>query len=450
MRRLFFFLARLAVVVALAVWLADRPGAARIAWHGYIIETSAAVLGLGALAGGVVFYLAFRFWHLVRHGPELWSMGRKIRKLKQGQGDLERGLVAIAGGDAAEAGRLAVAARRKLGVTVATQWLQAQAAQLAGDRGAAQEIFQALAEKGESAALGYRGLIMEAKRRGDFAEASRLVDQLGAAKPSLPWLGLARFEMAARRQDWRGAKEALDEAARSGLLATARRKGLQAALLTASSQTEARSGRRDRALQEAEAAARLAPGWLPALINLAECQAAAGHRRAALRTVEKNWARAAHRQLAAVVRDAYDRPLEVYRQLVAVAGPAGADSPVSKLVLGEAALAASLWGEARRHLMALVSQGQATRETYRLLAKLERRERGDEAAALLWLSKAADAAPDPAWLCRSCGGAHEAWQAVCAHCQSFGCLEWRTPGVSRVKELGAALEDEGSGNLALT
>lgn len=54
MRRLFFFLARLAVAVALAVWLADRPGAARIAWHGYIIETSAAVLGLAALAVGVV------------------------------------------------------------------------------------------------------------------------------------------------------------------------------------------------------------------------------------------------------------------------------------------------------------------------------------------------------------------------------------------------------------
>lgn len=450
MRRLFFFLLRLAVLVALAVWLADRPGTARIVWRGTVVETSAAALGLAALVVGFVFYLAFRFWHFLRHGPELWSLGRKIRRLRSGQGDMERGLVAIAGGDAAEAGRLAVAARRKLGITVATQWLQAQAAQLAGDRGSAQEIFQALAEKSESAALGYRGLIIEARRRGDWGEASRLVEKLGETKPALPWLGLARFETAARRQDWQGAREALSEAARSGLITPARRKAALAALLVASSQAEARSGRRDRALQEAEAAMREASGWLPAVINLALRQAEAGHRRTAARTVEKYWERAAHRQLAAIVCDQHDRPLDAYRQLVAVAGPSGAVSAVSRMVLGEAALSASLWGEARRHLMSLAGQGQATRETYRLLARLERRERGDESAALQWLARAADAAPDPSWLCRSCGGAHETWQALCAHCQSFGCLEWRTPGVSRVKELGAALEEENSGALALT
>ncbi|MER2520854.1 MAG: heme biosynthesis HemY N-terminal domain-containing protein [Bdellovibrionales bacterium] len=450
MRRLFFFLLRLAVLVALAVWLADRPGTARIVWHGYIVETSAAALGLVALAVGVALYLAFRLWHLMRHGPELWAMGRRIRKLKKGQHDLERGLVAIASGDAAEAGRLAVSARRKLGVTTATQWLQAQAAQMAGDRRAAQDIFQALSEKGESAALGYRGLIMEARRRGDYSEASRLVDQLGAAKPALPWLGLARFETAARQQDWSGAKTALAEASRSGLLAPARRKTLHAALLVASSQEEARSGRRDRALQDAEAAQREAPGWLPAVINLAQRQAEAGHRRAALRTVEKNWARAQHPQLATVAHAQHDRALEAYRQIVSIVGSSGAASPVSRMVLGEAALCASLWGEARRHFMALVGQAQATRETYRLLARLERREHGDEAAALQWLAKAADAMPDAVWICRACGGTHEKWQAVCTHCHNFGGVEWRTPGVSRVKELGAALEEEGVGTLALT
>lgn len=450
MRRFFFFLLRLCVLVALAVWLADRPGTARLVWHGYVIETSAAALGLAALVVGFVFYLAFRLWHLARHGPELWSMGRKIRKLRLGQGDLERGLVALAGGDAAEAGKLAVAARRRLGQTTATQWLQAQAAHLAGDYGAAQEIFRVLADKGESAALGYRGLIAEARRRGDWDEASRLVEALGKSKPSLPWLGLARFEAAARRQDWQGAQEALLESAHSGAMSSARRKMALAALLVASAQAEARSGRRDKALQDAESALREASGWLPAIINLAQRQAEAGHRRAALRTVEKHWERAPHRQLAAVVCDQLDRPLDVYRQLVAIAGSSGPLSSISRMVLGEAALNANLWGEARRHFMALVSHGEATRETYRLLAKLERRERGDEAAALSWLSKAADAAPDPAWLCRACGGTHETWQALCAHCERFGVLEWRTPGVSRVKELGAALEEDGAGTLALT
>ena len=59
-------------------------------------------------------------------------MRRKLGKMRDGQRLLTEGLVAVAGGSAAEAGRLAVQARKLLGVTPAVRLLQAQAAQLAG------------------------------------------------------------------------------------------------------------------------------------------------------------------------------------------------------------------------------------------------------------------------------------------------------------------------------
>jgi uncharacterized membrane-anchored protein len=58
-KRLFFFLLKLAILVALALWLADRPGTAHLIWHGYVIETSAAFIGLCVLAAGFVFYFFF-------------------------------------------------------------------------------------------------------------------------------------------------------------------------------------------------------------------------------------------------------------------------------------------------------------------------------------------------------------------------------------------------------
>ncbi len=176
-KKLFGFVIRVALFVALAVWLADRPGTARIVWHDYVIETSAAVLGLGMLAVGFVFYLLFRFWHLLRHGPELWRMSRKLKKMQKGKDCLTQGLAAVAGGDAAEAGRFAVGARKLLGPSVATRLLQAQAAQLAGDHRTARELFRALSEDSSSALLGYRGLIMEARRANDWGEVDRLTNQ---------------------------------------------------------------------------------------------------------------------------------------------------------------------------------------------------------------------------------------------------------------------------------
>ena len=275
-KRFLGFILRLAILVAIAVWLADRPGTARVVWHGYVIETSAAFLGLTVLAAAFVFYMLFRLWQLLRHGPEHWRLRRRLKKWRQGHEQITEGLVAIAGGDAAEAGRHAVQARRLLGESTATRLLQAQAAQLAGDTRAAQEIFRALAADPDSAVLGYRGLIMEARRAGNIAEMERLVEKLHRLKPETPWLNLIRFELLARRQAWGEANTALAQAASARLLEPARTKRHRAALLTAASQSETRQGYKDKALPLAEQAARQAPGWLPAILNLAQAQMNSG------------------------------------------------------------------------------------------------------------------------------------------------------------------------------
>lgn len=428
--KLIGFLLRLIILVAVAVWLADQPGNARLVWHGYVIETSAAFLALAVLAVGYVFYLLFRFWHLLRHGPEQWRIHRKLKKLRQGQDQLEKGFTAIAGGNAAEAGRLSLGARKSLGETTATRLLQAQAAQLAGDHRAAREIFRALAANNDSAILGYRGLIMEARREKDWGEVASLVEKMQRIRRDIPWLDLVRFDLLSRRQEWQEADLVMARVIAARLIDPARAKQYRAAVLVAKSQAEARQKQANLALQTAEEAARQSPVWLPAILNLAERQLMAGHMRAARRTVEKNWETLPHPRLAAIYRAGHDDALEAYRQIERLCRD-NADAPLSRHVLAEAALGADIWGEARRQLIALVSRNEATQSVYKLLARLERRETGNEQAALQWLTKAAEAAPDPVWLCRACGGSHEEWLAVCTHCGEFDGLEWQSPGRSR-------------------
>jgi len=83
--------------------------------------------------------------------------------------------------------------------------------------------------------------------------------------------------------------------------------------------------------------------------------------------------------------------------------------------------------------MALVAENKATPYAYKLLAKLERRESGDERASTQWLNKSIDAPADPAWLCSVCGAAHPRWQAVCRSCASFDTLEWGSPGAGHTR-----------------
>ena len=446
MKKLFGFVLRVTLFVALAVWLVDRPGTARIVWHDYVIETSAALLGLCALGVSFVFYLLFRLYHLLRHGPELWRMSRKLKKLHEGQECLTHGLIAVAAGDAAEAGRYAIGARKLLGPVTATKLLQAQAAQLAGDRGTAREIFRDLSEGADSATLGYRGLIMEARRAGDWDEVDRLTDKLGRLKPNTPWLNLIRFESAVRRQDWNTANAALGHVTEARLLEADRAQRYRAAMLLSTAQSEAQQSLNDEALQAAEQAERLAPNWLPAVLALVQCQFVAGHARTARRTIEKHWARMPDAKLAALYRSGNEDALEAYKQMERLCRD-NEDAPVSRLVLAEAAFEAQIWGEARRHLTALIGGIGATQSAYKLMAKLERRESGDEQAALQWLTKAAEATPDPVWLCRACGGAHDEWQAACRYCHSFATLDWLSPGVSRLNEPGFKIQESGFGEI---
>ena len=431
MKRLFFFVFKLAVIVALIVWLANRPGTAHIVWHDYVIETSAAFLGFCILGAGLVFYLLFRLWHLIKNGPEMWRLRRKLHKMREGHRHFAEGLIAVAAGDASEAGRKAVGARKLLGHTPATKLLQAQAAQLAGDRSTAREIFLSLAAESDSAVLGYRGLIMEALRAGDPSEAEKLIEKLRRLRPETPWLNLIHFEIAARNRKWDNAQSALNLIISARLLEPAKAQRHQAAMRIAAVEEAARQGSHDKALQEAERASQLAPDWLPASLALAQEQIETGHKRAARRTVERAWEKTPHPQLAAIYRAATEGdPTEAYRQIEHLCRDSE-EQAASRLALAEAALEADIWGEARRHLMALIGRNEATRNIYRLLARLERREGSKEQTALQWLAYAADAVPDPVWLCSSCGGAQNRWHALCPSCGAFNKIEWRAPGVSR-------------------
>jgi HemY protein len=299
---------------------------------------------------------------------------------------------------------------------------------MVGDIASAKQVFQQLALDRSSDVLGYRGLIMLARRQKDGAEAERLIDKLYQQKPQTPWLCLMRFDVLVQQHRWNDAHVMLAQVATAQLQDAQHIRGQRAALLVASSQQAAEKGWANEALQLAERAMKQKPNWLPAIINLAQRQMDAGHKRATRRTIEKYWDKFPHPHLM-MAYTTNQNPLDAYKFIEKLSRH-HADNPLSHLVMAEAAFAADLWGEARRCLIKLTSTHDATQAAYRLLAKVERRERGDETAATQWLVKAGDAHADHAWLCSQCNGHHAAWQATCQHCHNFNALDWRRPGLS--------------------
>ncbi|MBV8778817.1 MAG: heme biosynthesis protein HemY [Alphaproteobacteria bacterium] len=429
MRRLLALLV-LAVMAIVAATIASQPGTVALAWGNWEIGTSvgvlAAVLAVAAVALWLLFLLAAGLFRL----PRRFRRNRRERRRRAGELALTRGMAALAAGDAGAAQRYAARAELLLEGAPLALMLAAQAAELGGDEGAARQRFLALSGEKEAAFFGLRGLIGQALKDGAEDEALRLAARARALRPNTRWAFETLFALQTRAGRWQEASETLADAARRQLLPAARaehHRGIIAQELSRIAETEGDLRRAVNLAASADNAVRDLPG--PA-VRHARLLIAGGHRRAARRVVEQAWRRAPHPELAQVWAELGDTggALHVvtwFERLAALNPESGA----SAVAVAEAALAAQLWGEARRHLGRAIAAttGAPARRLCLLMARLEESEHADNAAARAWLDRAVDASADPAYICARCGAVNDRWTALCGCCRSFDALAWRNP-----------------------
>lgn len=428
----------IAVLVAASVYIADRPGSVAITWQGWQAETSVAVLVLATVVVGFAAAVLYNLARFIVRGPRAWLEQRRERRRRDGYRALTQGMVAVAAGDAEEAQKLARKADALLAEPPLTLLLSAQAAQLNGDESAAARYFNAMLERPETEFLGLRGLIMQALKAGDDATALKLAERARVLRPRTPWVLQSLLELQARAGQWPAAEATLAEAARRKTLPAPQNRHRQAVLLHEHAATAEAENRPGEAIRLEAKAHGLAPHFAPIVFRYANMLNVRGRNRRARRIIETAWRAAPQPLLAASYRALYadEPPLLRLKRLERLAAfrPSHVES---HLMLAAAALEARLWGEARRHLAAAGAEDadNAPPRLCRMMAELEEAEHGDLAASRAWLARATTAtAPDPAWVCESCGAETATWTAVCGNCRGFATLAWSEtarPGARR-------------------
>ncbi len=201
-RALMYLLLLAALAVAFS-WFAGNPGELTLRWPGYQIQISLFRFTVAILiVTGIVFFL-FGFLSRLIGGPR--RMRRHLRKRRQVRGfvALRRGIFAVGAGDEATAARYAIEARRALNNEPLTALLQAQSAQLSGDRRTAQRVFEAMSENPETRLLGLRGLFLEASREGQMEAAKQYAERAIGSIPVSPGRSMLCSTCSAARETGR-------------------------------------------------------------------------------------------------------------------------------------------------------------------------------------------------------------------------------------------------------
>ncbi|OJX80871.1 heme biosynthesis HemY N-terminal domain-containing protein [Magnetospirillum sp. 64-120] len=423
-RRLFLFGLLVAALVAASVWLADRPGQVTVHWQGWRVDTSVPVLLMAMVAFMAVVAFAWRLLGMVVGAPGRFLARRREARIQRGYAALSDGLAAVAVGDRKRAGKLAKQADRLLADPALTGLLTAQAAELSGDEAEAEKRLSSMVERPQTAALGLKGLLTLAKRRGDNAAALDYARRAWALGAPAADLATDLFDLQARAGQWVEAEATLDEARKRRALAPEDIRHRQALTQYERSLQAERDGDPASALSLAQKAHQSDLTLVIAAARVARLLHRAGKDRKAAAALTSTWQVAPHPLLveAWLALAPAETPLQRVKRLekLVKANPDAADGHVA---LAEAALAAKLWGEARNHLEQAARQRPGA-AVFILLARLEREERQDEAAAQAWMSKVVTAPAEPAWHCASCGKPADLWTSTCPSCGTPDSLWW--------------------------
>lgn len=425
MRRLLAFLLLTGLAVAGAVWLADHPGEVTIRWQGWRIDTTVPVLLAFLAVLLVALSVLNRLVRTVFGAPGRWFESRRVGRQHKGYAALADGLAAAASGDALRAGKLARKADRLLCDPAVTGLLTAQAARLSGDDDQLRDRYRTMIGRKETAFLGHKGLAELALKSGDRDTARAEAGQAFLLQPGAEGLAGMLLDLQVEAGAWAEAEQVLRAARRRNALPAADLARRRALILLGRAEEALRAGNEAQALDWALDARDADPLFIPAIALAADLLRRRGKGRKAASLLKAAFKATPHPLLIAGWQalgegeNALERVKRV--QELVQANPA---SPDGHVALAEVSLAAQLWGQARTHLLKALEQ-RPTRAVFQLLARVEREERKDEAAATAWILKSGtDSVPEPSWTCGGCGHHTPDFAVSCPACGAAGRLEW--------------------------
>jgi HemY protein len=401
--------------------LADRPGGVVITWQGLRLETSLMVLGAAVIAAMAVFAIMVGIVRSILRSPGVLARLLRNRRGRRAYEAISRGLIAVGAGDIAAARKFTAVVQRLAPDEPLALLLTAQAAQLDGDRDAAERAFRAMAAQPDTKALGLHGLYIEARRRNDATGARAYAEEAARTAPSLAWAGTAVLESRCRDGDWLGALTLLEQ--QRAMFDKARYRRQRAVLLTGRALAlEERD--RGAAKQFAIEANKLAPDLVPAAALAGRLLAEGGQYRKASRVIDSAWRANPHPELAQAYAElrSGEAARDRFKRIEAAAKRVPGHME-GALAVANASLDAQEFAKARSELAPYLDR--PTRRVCLLMAKLERAERNDEGRAREWTARALNATPDPQWTAD--GYVSHRWLPVSPVSGRIDAFEWRVP-----------------------
>jgi HemY protein len=280
--------------------------------------------------------------------------------------------------------------------------LQAQVANISGDKDSAQKLFEDLTKTEEGQFIGYRGLISQAIAANEPQKALEIADQLLKDNPKSTWLNNALIDLGFRNNDWDKLEKYLRKAEANKSLTKEKIAEKFAVFYYMKAKFAKTEGRGEDAIWLAERALKYNEKFIPAAIFLAEIFNGSEDYKKTKALVEKFWKQQTSLELGRLYNDALTvRGEKAKYKQVKKLYEAAPDEVESSIIYAKALIADKQNDEARE----LIHKAQKIRETKlvcQTMAQIDDR--------VAWQNRAETALDDKFWYCKLTGARYPEWQ----------------------------------------
>lgn len=441
MLRALWFIIKLTLLIALAVWVASHPGYFTIVWLDYTIT---AHIGAALIALLIIIALASytgRIFAYMRDLPNIIKRYKYIRGSQKGVTELTRAYAMTAAGDSAKAERMIKRADNHLpgnfhrGLIWA---LKAHLAKMNGDFYGQRQALAHLAEMKDVGILGLQGIFQQALDAGDLDSARNILTRYAKRYKGQSWFMRACYEVALARRDWPELQEILEDRHFRKAMNKSEIRSDLVALYVLRADRAIEQNKTHLAITRLKKALRLDKSFIPAAMRLADIYLDMGKITATKALLQRSWDRQPHPDLVPYFQKVFEthkktgaRERLKYFEKLARRCPGNMQGD---LALARVALEEEDWSRARRALES--AEGKSPNSAvYYLWAEYEERANHDSLAYNSYMRKAAKSCPDKKWVCSKTGHIYERWHPIAPPHGSFNTIIWAIPQSLRFSHL---------------
>ncbi|MDG1438675.1 MAG: heme biosynthesis HemY N-terminal domain-containing protein, partial [Emcibacteraceae bacterium] len=423
MIRLTFFTILGIAIAFVAYWVSANPGDVLVTWQGWEIRLSVAVSVMLLILYTVLIFATLKLFKWLNISALLSSPKRLAAKRSKGEKILDQAWGSYALDDYDVAIKLGLRAKAALGNNHNVLRLLAKATQKSNkDKN---PYIDALKSTPGNAAWAQKQELMDLIANKSWSTALTIIQSLLQDYPKNKFLLKKNVMISACLSDWNHAKEAITTAEKEkGALTKKDINHYKAVIDYALALEKKAAGKKDESLSLLKSVLKLDPTYAPAALAAAKILLEQAQPKASEKIILNIWKKAPNRELGEIALELYpaESSNETFRRIsnLSMSAP---NFPESQHILARAAIDSGHWPQAREAIDKVIEEKNATKETYMLLAALEKKQKNDDIAVGVIQKKIENAKNETNWTCSECETAFSHYTPLCSECGSFDGLK---------------------------